>query len=302
MQIPGYDDVALIAHGGFATVFRARQVAFERDVAVKVLTVELDEVRDRTRFQREVAAMGRLTGHPHIVTILDSGFTPDGRPYLTTPYYPQGSLGQQLASSGPFAVREVLDIGVAMAGALDAAHQRGTGADGPPGPTMGMIGTSPPAFGGAVSAASARRSTTDSVRSSETGNPSSRWMSCNARPNAAAGRMRASGAFAIAASSARSSDAGTSDRPIGGTGSVFTRITRGISPSSAGPPNGVRPARSIHSDDASEYTSDASVARPPSSTSGGAWPRVKACVVWVVDPRPGPASVAMPKSVSAASP
>ena len=125
MLIPGYDDLTLIGRGGFAHVYRARQRSFDRDVAVKVLLVSLDDERDRRRFARECSAMGRLTGHPHIVTVLESGVTPEGNPYLTTPFYECGTLAGRLTSDGPFPVDAVLATGVALAGALEVAHANG---------------------------------------------------------------------------------------------------------------------------------------------------------------------------------
>ena len=125
MQIPGYDNLTLIGRGGFAHVYRARQGGFDRDVAVKVLLVPLDDDRDRRRFERECAAMGRLTGHPHIVTVLESGVTPDGNPYLTTPYYESGTLADRLRATGTFGVGDTLATGVALAGALELAHTNG---------------------------------------------------------------------------------------------------------------------------------------------------------------------------------
>ena len=125
MFLPGYDSPILIGRGGFAHVYRAHQVAFDRDVAVKILLVSLDEERDRRRFERECAAMGRLTGHPHIVTVLESGVTPEGNPYLTTPFYERGTLADRIRRQGPSNVDEVLSTGVALAGALDHAHAHG---------------------------------------------------------------------------------------------------------------------------------------------------------------------------------
>lgn len=125
MQIPGYDNLTLIGRGGFAHVYRARQDGFDREVAVKVLLVSLDDDRDRRRFERECAAMGRLTGHPHIVTVLESGVTPEGNPYLTTPFYESGTLADRLRAAGTFSVADTLATGVALAGALELAHTNG---------------------------------------------------------------------------------------------------------------------------------------------------------------------------------
>ncbi|MEV0109735.1 protein kinase [Nocardia sp. NPDC050799] len=72
--------------------------------------------------RREQRAMGRLTGHPNIVTVLEKGVTPRGRPYLVTPFYPLGSLDTWLRQHGPLPVEDVLRIGVKIAGALQSAR------------------------------------------------------------------------------------------------------------------------------------------------------------------------------------
>lgn len=69
LSASGFEDAEEIGHGGFGVVYRCRQVVLDRTVAVKVLTAELD-ADNRARFFREQQAMGRLTGHPNIVTVL----------------------------------------------------------------------------------------------------------------------------------------------------------------------------------------------------------------------------------------
>uniref|UniRef100_UPI0005938CB8 protein kinase domain-containing protein n=1 Tax=Nocardia vinacea TaxID=96468 RepID=UPI0005938CB8 len=91
LSASGFEDAEEIGRGGFGVVYRCTQVALDRTVAVKVLTAELDE-DNQTRFLREQKAMGRLTGHPNIVTVLQVGVTPSGRPYLVMPYHPLDSL------------------------------------------------------------------------------------------------------------------------------------------------------------------------------------------------------------------
>ena len=77
-----------IGRGGFGVVYRCTEATLDRTVAVKVLTVDLDE-ENRTRFVREQRAMGRLTGHPNIVNVLQVGVTDNGLPFIVMPYYPQ---------------------------------------------------------------------------------------------------------------------------------------------------------------------------------------------------------------------
>jgi serine/threonine protein kinase len=123
-NVPGYRDLVQIGHGGFSVVYRARQEAFDRTVALKVLTVPSDETV-RLRFLREVKLTGRLTGHPHVVTALDAGMTRAGRPFLAMDLYERGSLRDRLTAEGPLPLAEVVRIGAKIADALSAAHEVG---------------------------------------------------------------------------------------------------------------------------------------------------------------------------------
>lgn len=116
----GFDDAVEIGRGGFGIVYRCSEAALDRTVAVKVLTVDLDE--NRERFVREQKAMGRLTGHPNIVGVLQVGETEDGHPFLVMPYHPQGSLEERIRRLGPRPFDEVLRVGVKIASALEATH------------------------------------------------------------------------------------------------------------------------------------------------------------------------------------
>ncbi|MCJ0905600.1 protein kinase [Rhodococcus sp. ARC_M6] len=120
----GFDDAREIGRGGFGVVYRCTQLGLDRTVAVKVLTADLDE-ENRARFFREQRAMGRLTGHPNIVGVLEVGVTDTGRPYLVMPYQSHGSVDARIRRQGPFSVEEVLRLGVKMAGALETAHLLG---------------------------------------------------------------------------------------------------------------------------------------------------------------------------------
>jgi serine/threonine protein kinase len=121
-QLPGYQLLGPIATGGFSTVYRAYQQAYDRVVAVKILTVDLTDTRSRERFTRECATTGRLTGHPNIVTVLEAGFTSTHQPFLAMPLLKR-SLADQLAAEGPLDVPDVLRIGVKISGALETAHR-----------------------------------------------------------------------------------------------------------------------------------------------------------------------------------
>ncbi len=123
-SVPGYRDLAQIGHGGFSVVYRAVQESFERAVALKVLSVGPDEDA-RRRFLREVRLAGRLSGHPHVVTVLDIGTTRSGRPYFAMDLYHGGSMRDRLRRSGRLSAAETAAVGAKIADALSAAHSLG---------------------------------------------------------------------------------------------------------------------------------------------------------------------------------
>ncbi|CAN5276508.1 hypothetical protein BH23ACT9_BH23ACT9_31330 [soil metagenome] len=125
MQIEGLADLTLVGQGGFGTVYRAWQQDFGRDVAVKVLPVSLTDERSLSRFERERQALGRLSGHPHIVAVYDHGVLADGSPYLVMEYAAAGSLADLVAREGPVLWPTVVGFGVQICSALEAAHEAG---------------------------------------------------------------------------------------------------------------------------------------------------------------------------------
>jgi Tol biopolymer transport system component len=96
-------------------VYRARDTRLERPVAIKVLHGTANEHRDRlTREARVIAALQ----HPHICTLYDVG-SHDGADYLVMEHVEGTTL------RGPLPLDKVIDYGVQIADALDAAHQKG---------------------------------------------------------------------------------------------------------------------------------------------------------------------------------
>ena len=122
LRAAGFDDAREIGRGGFGVVFRCRQRSLDRDVAVKVLTSSVDP-DNLERFFREQRAMGRLSGHPNIVHILQVGTTESGSSYLVMPYCSQDSVDTRIRRDGPLAWAEALRLGVKMCGALETAHR-----------------------------------------------------------------------------------------------------------------------------------------------------------------------------------
>ncbi len=125
LGIDGLTDPVEIGRGSFGIVYRAHQDKFERLVAVKVLTQAVLDDASRNRFFRECRAAGKLSGHPNVVTIYDSGFTSHGQPFLTLEYLPAGSLGDRLHANGPFGFEAATRHVIKIAGALESAHRVG---------------------------------------------------------------------------------------------------------------------------------------------------------------------------------
>jgi len=118
-----YRLVEQLGRGGMATVFRARDPEFDRDVAIKVLPEELlQDPEFRSRFQREARAIARLE-HPAIVPVYDIG-EEHGQPFLVMRFMPGGTLGQKLAK-GPLPIAADLAVVRRVSAALDEAHRRG---------------------------------------------------------------------------------------------------------------------------------------------------------------------------------
>ena len=120
----GLTDLRKIGDGGFGSVYAARQAAFEREVAVKVLDAKIHDPSVRARFERECRALGKLSAHPNIVTVFDSGFTQD-RPYLVMEFVKGGSLADRVSTSGKVRAQQATSAGVSLAGAIETAHRSG---------------------------------------------------------------------------------------------------------------------------------------------------------------------------------
>lgn len=125
LGIEGLTPGVVIGRGGFGVVYRCDQPRFGRTVAVKVLPPDFGDEAAQRRFDRECQAMGRLSGHPHIVTLYAAGLLPSGQRYLVMDYLPAGSLADVVARSEPLSPERALAAAVMLAGALETAHGAG---------------------------------------------------------------------------------------------------------------------------------------------------------------------------------
>jgi serine/threonine-protein kinase len=122
-QIGRYEIRAELGRGGMATVYRAYDPRFTREVAVKVLPREfLHDAQFRARFEREARTIATLE-HPAIVPVYDFG-EEDEQPYIVMRLMTGGSLADRLAH-GPLSLLESARIFGRLAPALDRAHSKG---------------------------------------------------------------------------------------------------------------------------------------------------------------------------------
>ena len=111
-----------LGRGGMATVYLARDIKHDRQVAVKVLLPDLSASIGAERFEREIRLAGRLQ-HPHILGMYDSGVA-DGLLYYVMPFVEGESLRDKIDRQGQLPVDDALQIALEVADALGYAHKQ----------------------------------------------------------------------------------------------------------------------------------------------------------------------------------
>src|SRR5437667_11017072 len=109
--------------GGMATVYLARDVRHNRNVAIKVMHPELALRIGAQRFLKEIETTANLQ-HPNILPLFDSGEV-HGTVFYVMPYVQGESLRGRLAREVQLPVADAVRIAVEIAGALDYAHRHG---------------------------------------------------------------------------------------------------------------------------------------------------------------------------------
>jgi eukaryotic-like serine/threonine-protein kinase len=109
--------------GAMGTVYRGRHVKLKRPVAIKVMHDHLTgEPMLMERFRREARAAAKLD-HANVVSVLDTGETPDGRPVMVMEYAAGRSLSAIMV--GPLPTKRILALLTQLLRGLDHAHSMG---------------------------------------------------------------------------------------------------------------------------------------------------------------------------------
>lgn len=122
-----YKIIEKIGSGGMANVYRALDLILEREVAVKMMSLDFQNDKDSLRrFQREALSTTELT-HPNIVSIYDVG--EGDRPYIVMEYIDGMDLKQYIRENHPIPYQKAIDImeqildGIAYAHKNDVIHR-----------------------------------------------------------------------------------------------------------------------------------------------------------------------------------
>jgi serine/threonine-protein kinase len=122
-KIGRYKIKSELGRGGMATVYLAYDPSFEREVAIKILPLEmLHDPQFHIRFEREIKLVAALE-HPSIVPVYDVG-DEDGQPYFVMRYMTGGSLSARIAN-GRFSLEDAARIVEKIAQGLSFAHKKG---------------------------------------------------------------------------------------------------------------------------------------------------------------------------------
>ncbi|MDR1851150.1 MAG: Stk1 family PASTA domain-containing Ser/Thr kinase [Propionibacteriaceae bacterium] len=119
-----YQILRMIAKGGMATVYEAKDLTLGRSVAVKVMHDGLcTDPAYVTRFKREAISAAGLQ-HPGIVSIFDQGVD-EGRPFIVMEYVPGGTLRHLITNTAPIGPKRAVELMLPIVDAVAYAHESG---------------------------------------------------------------------------------------------------------------------------------------------------------------------------------
>ncbi len=123
-EAAGYRIEAVIGRGGVGTVYRAVQLALQRDVALKLLTVDQSTDSSFRQMFLDESILAASLDHPHVVPVYDAGEVQDIL-YMAMRYVPGSDLQGMIRREGRLSPHASVMILEQVAGALDVAHAAG---------------------------------------------------------------------------------------------------------------------------------------------------------------------------------
>ena len=128
-EIPGYSLHSQIGEGGYGYVYEAEQASTGQKVAIKMLKLA-DDVNEQkkkyqiARFERETQLCAEIN-HPHIVKLLDKGYSEEGVPYAVFELVEGETLKNRIIRNSGLSAEETGELMGQVLDALAAAHAKG---------------------------------------------------------------------------------------------------------------------------------------------------------------------------------
>lgn len=120
-----YEVIAVIGQGGMGTVYKAKEIGLDREIALKIMHANhLNEVDNRSRFEREGKILSAVK-HRHIVTIYRLGLFQDQIPYIAMEYLAGKTLKQVIDDEGKLPWERSLSFAIQLCDALEHVHANG---------------------------------------------------------------------------------------------------------------------------------------------------------------------------------
>ncbi|MGA9769872.1 MAG: serine/threonine-protein kinase, partial [Blastocatellia bacterium] len=114
-----------LGSGGMCDVYRARHIAMDKEIAIKILKPELAaDPKIAQRFEQEARASSRVR-HPHAIDVTDCGIGAHNVPYLVMRLVDGQTVRELIAEYGPLPIERITNIVRQTSGALEAAHSVG---------------------------------------------------------------------------------------------------------------------------------------------------------------------------------